>query len=105
MTSRRPADQTRLAMAELADFVLARIAEEEHDWIAWVDAGGPSVAAARARLTDCRARRDRLQQFGRQSELRSDAAMAEAELQRLALPYYDHPNYEPGWRPPWMRDR
>ena len=104
MTPRRPPFQTQPAMVELADFVLARIAEEESDWIAWVAASGPAAPAARARLTDCRARRDRVQQLGRQSEPGSYAT-AEAELQWLALPYYDHPSYVPGWWPPWMPDR
>ena len=90
-------------MLGLADFVLARIAEEERDWITWVDAGGPAAAAASARLAECRARRDRVQQLGRQPQLGPDRA-ATAELQLLALPYYDHPSYQAGWWPPWMRD-
>lgn len=94
-----------MAWVGLADFVLARIAEEEADWITWVDTGGPSAAAASARLTECRARRDRVQQLGRQAELAPDASAAAAELQLLALPYYDHPSYQAGWWPPWMRER
>jgi hypothetical protein len=83
---------------ELAAFVLARIAEEEAEWVALVEAAGPTKTAARVRLAGCRTRRDRVKLLDRQSSLPS-AACAIAELQMLALPHYDHPDYKLEWLP------
>jgi crotonobetainyl-CoA:carnitine CoA-transferase CaiB-like acyl-CoA transferase len=83
---------------ELADFVLARIAEEEAEWVALVEAAGPAEDAARARLANCRARGKRVKQL-RQRSSRASAAADTSELQMLALPYYDHPDYKLEWLP------
>jgi hypothetical protein len=75
---------------ELAEFVLARIAEEEADWLARADAAGPAGAAARARLANCRARSERVKQLHQRSSLESSAADT-ALLQAWALPYLSMP--------------
>jgi len=81
---------------KLADFVLARLAEEEGDWLRLVNSGGDP--AVRARLTNCRARRTRVTQL-RTHTSAAPAAADTIELQPLALPYYDHPDYKLQWRP------
>jgi len=83
---------------DLADFVLARLAEEEHDWLRLANSGGPADPAVQARLTNCRARRTRVTHLGMQRSAAAAAADT-IELQLLALPYYDHPDYKPQWRP------
>jgi putative nucleotidyltransferase with HDIG domain len=86
------------SLADLAGFVLARIAEEEAEWVTRVETGGPGEPTARARLANCRARRENVRHLGRRSSL-TRAADAR-ELETLALPYYDHPDYEPRWLQP-----
>jgi len=85
------------SLGDLVDFALARIAEEQAGWDSLVDGGGPAQAAASARLAECQARRENVKGLARRS-LRSRAADTR-ELQLLALPYYDHPDYQPSWRP------
>ena len=78
----------------LAEFVLARLAEEEAEWSSRVEAGGPAEPAARRWLEACRAeiRSVTTRRATPQGELGLDR-----ELKALALPYYDHPDFQAHW--------
>ena len=97
-------------MADLAEFLLARIAEDEavaerwpvalpdeqppdgHPY--WLDTFGHPIWAPRARvLAECEAKRLIVQRVDG-SEL-EDLPL----LGYLALPYAEHPDYQPQWRP------
>lgn len=76
----------------LAEFVLARLAEEEAEWSTIVDAGDHS---ARRWLEMCRAEIRRIES----SVLRADAGSSwlAPQLRAIALPYYDHPDFQAHW--------
>jgi hypothetical protein len=95
----------------LTDFLLARIAEDEAcaDGLEWDD-GNPVHQTARV-LAECEAKRqivehaDTVSSMDRQIEsewgTRSSVPWDEDEgirlLRLLALPYADHPDYDPKW--------
>lgn len=63
------------------------------------DSGAASPESrARARLAECRDRRQTVMAL---AERPHQTCPAQArDLQLLALPYYDHPDYQPTWLPP-----
>jgi len=91
---------------DLAEFLLARIAEDEAvareggQWdggmgIEWCDVGGISeslVIGTDRVLAECEAKRQLLEIDARQA---TDKGILEA----LALPYADHPEYRSEWKP------
>ena len=95
-------------MTTLADFLLARIAEDEAvaRRIAAVGSCEPAYHPARV-LAECAAKRAIVEKaqradeaFGRQiNPATSAASFALTEvLCRLAAPYADHPDYDPAWK-------
>jgi hypothetical protein len=99
------------ATLTLADFLLARIAEEEatirsreapssgatwDDWsyLSWVGNETLSLSPARA-LAECEAKRRIV------TEMRKWGSSIETRfiMRCLAAPYADHPDFRPEWRP------
>jgi hypothetical protein len=84
----------------LADFLLARIAEDEEFALRY-----PPTAAARPRaLAECEAKRRIVEPwaYGGQEDNWRYGVHAEAHeyvLRSLALPYVSHPDYRPEWAP------
>ena len=82
----------------LTEFLLARIAEDE----AAGGCGGPDRACDRLSdrwLAECEAKRRILEQCVRQAEYVDTPADAVTTIRLLALPYADHPDFRPEWRP------
>jgi hypothetical protein len=75
-----------------SEFVLASLAEEEAEWLTMVDAGDHS---ARRWLDICRAEIRRIESSG----LRADARRSwlVPQLRAIALPSYDHPDFQAHW--------
>lgn len=86
----------------LAEFVLARLAEEEAEWSSRVDAGGPSGQSARRFLEACRAEIRNV--TIRRANPRGEPGL-DGDLKALALPYYDHPDFQAQWYLAPARDR
>ncbi|MFL6106314.1 MAG: DUF6221 family protein [Marmoricola sp.] len=79
---------------DLTDFVLERIAEEES---AWLDLGGRHrdfEQSARAGLARCVGKRTVVARY---LDMCTHALLS--QLQALAPPYYDHPEYQRDWQP------
>jgi hypothetical protein len=92
-------------MTDLTDFLLARIAEDEavalraRDNAGSFGVGGHMVAWTPGRvLAECEAKRRIIE---RVSEVKwtGSYAVRDVVLEILALPYADHPDYRPEWRP------
>lgn len=82
----------------LADFLLARIAEDEAGVIPEWQFGTPSRV-----LAECDAKRQIVDMCGYHLEFSGDVTpasddLATATLHFLALPYADHPDYREEWR-------
>jgi hypothetical protein len=109
-------------MNDLAEFLLTRIAEdgavadrwpEEVEPGTWVDDRGHPIWAPRSRvLAECEAKRRIVERYRHEADVTArtpasglktpqearSGALGEACL-LLALPYADHPDYRPEWRP------
>ena len=103
------------ATLTLADFLLARIAEDQADaMVGWRWKALPAGEYARLQarvLAECEARRRIVAELDRLGAMSTDGmrdgganAMSmmdalEFALRALALPYADHPDYHEEWRP------
>lgn len=102
-------------MTTLTEFLLARIAEDEavardfgtdapgaipdsELWVTEADYPAISITAKRV-LAECDAQRQMIAYLADLAEFASDDEAADAGLRILALPYADHPDYDPAWRP------
>ena len=106
----------------LTEFLLARIAEEEHvaqQWplaldpppkghAFWIDTAGHPVYEPRTKvLAECEAKRRIVEIHGPSDRREYDYALCKRctdghpcdTLRLLALPYADHPDYREEWRP------
>lgn len=88
----------------LADFLLARIADDEaeiHEAEAVIeDAGWWQIKRPRV-LAECAAKRAIVSELqpGRHEDLGISQGTSEYLLSLLAVPYSDHPDYDESWRP------
>ncbi len=94
----------------LAEFLLARIAEDEARVREFreiygsadvlPDLGGYAVAGAARVLAECEAKRRIIATFDRYvGHARAERDHETAILKALALPYADHPGFREEWRP------
>jgi hypothetical protein len=83
----------------LTEFLLARIAEDEA--VAREVARGPrgwGKTTARRRIADCEAKRRIIARLC-DVEWTGSRAVRDVVLAELAVPYADHPDYRPEWKP------
>jgi len=107
-------------MSDLADFLLARIAEDEavaqlsithgtggfptsYGQRLWNGPGQYPVMAAQRLLAECSAKRRIVERLGRATDVAWSGSYAVRDdaldsLRDLALPYADHPDYDEAWR-------
>lgn len=84
-------------MVELAEFVLARLREEEAGWLEQISSDAAATAVGHRRLDACRAEIRKVERH--RAVAPEPSSWAVRELQGLALPYYDHPDFQPDWHP------
>ena len=105
-----------MAQVTLTEFLLARIAEDEAIWGGvpkrtpttdlalaagnWPDGESAILLTTNRHAAECEAKRWMVGKFGPIFDERQIAwDMAEFALMALALPYADHPDYQPEWKP------
>lgn len=83
-------------MTTLTDFLLARIAEDE------ADVADPAAALHYAPdrvLAECEAKRRIVERHSGCDEVSYGDTSTCPDARDLALPYADHPDYRPEWKP------
>jgi len=89
----------------LTEFLLARITEDE-EWARFAKRGNPPMTSARV-LAECEAKRAIVQEcwlcekddFKPGTETWGYREALRGSVQALAVPYADHPDYLPEWKP------
>jgi hypothetical protein len=79
----------------LTEFLLARIAEDE-EWARSVAPPGWEVARTRA---ECDSKRRLVEFFDAMTSSPYHREIGRITLRTLSLPYADHPDYRPEWKP------
>jgi hypothetical protein len=82
---------------EIDEFVLARIAEEEASWRVFGLRDEGFAEAVEKGLRRCKDKRRVAKAYAKKRN-----RPLRAELETYALAYYDHPEYDPDWRPSFL---
>ena len=86
----------------LTEFLLARITEDERD-AQYAETQWSSVPSTKRILAECEAKRRIVTEAGDYSPELAEGDNGEwafgTVLRMLALPYANHPDYQPEWRP------